>query len=379
MAGTAKWQSYGLGRWRWHAMPLLVWLASVGGVVWLLGHRAQRFELVGIAQGQQRQIAALTNGRLLMVPVQRFERVSQGQTLAVLADERIQAELATAGAEASRLRAELTAAMTRFAADAELQEAEQMAEARRFAFDVEQTRLDTLELKVVIETDQITFQRRRFELDRLNKLQEQNAVNEYELELAKTKYEALAKKIAENENVLAQSERDMEQAQQRLAAFAQQHPTPADIERLLEPLRQAVTVQELRMAELSLERSMLVLRSPMDGVVNELLRGAGEAVMSGEPILTLAASRPSEVIAYATAAQASRVEPGMAVELQLVRQGAPRRVAESSVQSVGPTIVELPLRLWKSPAVPEWGWPIKIAVSSKLEMLSGERIGVRGM
>ena len=145
-----------------------------------------------------------------------------------------------------------------------------------------------------------------------------------------------------------------------------------------EQVRMAVAVQEARIAELSLERSLLVLRSPMDGVVCEVLRSVGETITLGEPILTVAVSQPSDVIAYATATGRSRVDVGMEVELELARGGGPRVMAKSRVIGIGPTVEQLPMRLWQNPAVPEWGWPIGIAAPPAMKMLSGESVGVRG-
>ena len=87
MARDAKWQSYGFGRWRRHSMPVLVWMGAVAAVIWLIGHRAACVELVGIARAEQRQVAAVNDGRLAMIPVRLFEQVRAGETLAVLEDE----------------------------------------------------------------------------------------------------------------------------------------------------------------------------------------------------------------------------------------------------------------------------------------------------
>jgi hypothetical protein len=47
-----------LSRLRQHFLPILVWLCAVACVVVLFSRRSQRFEVLGIAQGQVRQIAA---------------------------------------------------------------------------------------------------------------------------------------------------------------------------------------------------------------------------------------------------------------------------------------------------------------------------------
>jgi len=162
MATTAKWQSYGLGRWRRHLAPIVIWLAACAGTGWLFTHRAQRCEMAGIAQGQHCRVSSLIDGRLLAAPVQRFEQVKRGQTLAVLEDGRIRAELATAAAETARLQAELAATEDRLAAEALVLDTEFLAEARRFAIDLENTRLKALELTVELETDRIRSVTRSF-------------------------------------------------------------------------------------------------------------------------------------------------------------------------------------------------------------------------
>jgi multidrug resistance efflux pump len=347
------------------------------GSGWLLAHRAQRCELTGIALGEQRRVASLIDGRLLVVPVRQFEQVKQGQTLAVLEDGRIRAELATAEAQAARLRAELVATEDRLAAEALVMNAEQMAEARRFDMDVEKARLRKLELTVELETDRIALEFLRFQTEWLGNLYEKHAASQYELASARSELEATKKRIKENENTLAQVELDLENTQRRRDSFTRHHAAPPTLNKALEPLRAALAVQQRRIDELSLNRAMLVLRSPMDGIVSEVLRGAGETLLAGEPVLTVTASQPSQVIAYATAAQAGRLEAGTPAELEVIRQGRPKRVAQSRVVATGPTVQRLPERLWQNPAVPEWGWPVKIAIAPKLGARSGEIVGIR--
>jgi len=235
--------------------------------------RSVRFSATGIAQGEQRQIAAQNPGRLLLLPVNLFEEVQQGQTLAVLEDDRIQAQLATAAAETARLRAELVATEDRLMAEAQVRAANQLSDTRRFALDVEQTRVRELELTVTNETDRITLQRLRFRLDRLLELRDTGSSATNELETAQTRYAALEKQIEENESFLSQVQRDLDEARQRRNAFTQLNPTAPCVEKALEPLQAALTVQERRIAELALERAMLVLQSPIEGTV-----GNGTAV-----------------------------------------------------------------------------------------------------
>ena len=372
-----NWRSYGLDCWKRHAASIFVWFAAIAGVVGLMERRTAQSDMPGLAQAEQRRVSAQKDGRLALVPVHLFESVHQGQTVAVLEDDRIKAALATAAAEAARLRAELRAAEASLASDAETLAADYVADERRFALNVEQARLEILELNVTLETDRIRRRRLQIELERLDGLQQNDAASHYEYEIAETNCAEIDRTIAENEKALAQLETDLTAAVERRDAFEKQHPTPAKVEELLRPYREAVSVQEARVAELNLDWALHVLHSPVDGIVGELLRGTGEAVLCGEPIVTVVAGRSSEVIAYAAESQAARITPGASVELQILRAGEKSQTAQSTVIGIGPTSVELPMRLWHNHEVPEWGWPVRIAASSELEMLTGEVVGVR--
>jgi multidrug resistance efflux pump len=376
MVPSPKWQSYTSGRLQRHAVPILVWLGALVGVVVLMGRRSGQIELAGMARSEQRQVAALSDGRVALVPVCPFQQVQKGQTLAVLEDDQVRAALATAAAEATRLRAELKATEARLAAEADSQELAYTADARRFAVDIEQTRLEMLQLTVTIETDRITLQRLQIELDRLRGLHQVGAASPLEYDIAVTEHAAAAKAIEENERALAQLKQDLRKAIERRDAFAQDQPTRAALEEILLPLRAAVSVQESQIAELSLQRATLVLYSPLDGVVSEVLRGAGEVVRPGEPILTVLASRPSDVITYVNAADANRIDAGAPSELALLRAGTRAERFTSEVIAVGPAIVQLPLRLRRNPAVPEWGCPVRLSIPVGVRLRCDELVAI---
>ena len=99
MAVSSKWMSYRGSRWRRHAVTLMVWMLAVTAVLWLFARRTQEFDAIGIAQGESRQIASVFQGRLVSVPVQLFGNVAYNDPVALLEDERIKAQIATAAAQ----------------------------------------------------------------------------------------------------------------------------------------------------------------------------------------------------------------------------------------------------------------------------------------
>ena len=228
-----------------------------------------------------------------------------------------------------------------------------------------------------MKKNQVALEYLRLRKDALRDLCKLHASTEFDWRAAETDYAQMVIQIEEDHKTLTQVQADLRDTRERQNTYEQRYPVFSVLDQVLAPLRAAVTVQERRIAELSLDRSMLALRSPMDGVVSELVRRAGETVMTGEPILTVSASQPSEVLIYVSAGQVNQFRVGMPVELEMVGRDHPRMMARSQVLGVGPAAVQLPMRLWQSPTVPEWGWPIGIAVSHKLQLLPGELVGVR--
>jgi len=367
--------NYHIGLWRWHILSVLVWFGAAAGVVGLFFYRSQRFEVLGFAAGEVRQIAATCTGRLKSVPVQLFETVSQGQTVAVLDDEHLQAQLATVSAEIKRLMAELIPTQEQLLAEAASSQSNWIADKRRFAIDVENARLRILELKTLIETDRLMLENLNLEVKTAEDLLEQQAVAPYELHKAQIEYNTLAKKIEENQNLLAQSEQDLKQTQRRYDDFAQHLLRHRPVDSSLEPIREAIKVQEQLIEELLVERAALVLKSPFDGVVSQIQARLGEAVLPGVPILTVAQAHPAEIIAYGSENQVSQIEEGTIVEL--VKNSQPAQIAQSQVSYVGPVVEQMPLRLWQNPNIPQWGRPFLVKVPPQMKLIPGELVGIR--
>ena len=382
-----KHNAYWLGWLRRQVLPVMIWLATIGFVVGLFFRRSERFEVLGIAQAQTIQIAPTVPGRLRIVTVGLFEKVTEGQVLAVLDDEVLQAELATALAEVQRLMAELVATQDTLVAEAANQEAARIADSRRFSVDVENARLQILELKTLLETDRIMLQDLELEVKIVQQLLDEDAIAPYELQKAQVLYDALAKKVEENQHLLRQAQEDLKQSEQRRSEFVRCQVVHPSVDSALELIRQAITVQERNVEHLLAQISQLVLKTPFDGVVSQIpqrpgqgvarrfMRRTGEMVLAGEPILAVAAASSSEVIAYIPEDQVGGVREGMKVEL--VKTSEPEQIAPSRVSYIGPVTEEMPVRLWRNPNFPQWGRPFLVKVPQQMELTPGELVGIR--
>ncbi len=360
-----------LSRLRRHIIPILVWLSVVACVVGLFTRRSQRFEIVGIARGQVRQIAVNCPARLKTIHVQLFENVKKGQTVAVvntvLDNEQprveLQAQLEPILAEIEHLAARLVPTQDDLLAEKADRQTNRLSDRRRFSIDVENARVQILSLRSQIASDRILLEDLAMEAKIVRELLEQDAVAPYELEKAQVQYNALATKIEENGHLLEQAKSDLEQNQQRRDEYARSHPFHPSVDDALEVIRKQIGVQQ--------RANEVRLRRPGE----KILRRPGEVVAAGEPILAIAEARPSEIIAYASDRQLGQVEEKMLVEL--IKNREPPQIATSQITHVGPTMELMPERLWLNPNIPQWGRPVVIEVPEGLELVPGEMVGIR--
>ena len=391
-----------------HAVPVVVWLVAVAAVVALFQRRAQRFEIVGIARSQVRQIAATSTARIRDIRVGLFEPVKAGQILAVVdtileneqtLEAELRTELASAAAEIEHLLAQLVPTQELMLAEACNLEVNRASDLRRFSADVENARLRILELQVAIAADRILLGDAAMEVAIVQKLVDEGAAARYELDKAKVQQESLAAKIQQSEVLLAQAREDLVQTRRRESQFVRQELAHPSVGQALDVIRKEIRVQEelvkglLRQLKALEAREAVELRSPIDGVViplyvraNEvlqqrpgenLMRRVGEVVTAGDPVLAVAQREPTEIVAYVNEPQIGSVRENMPV--QLVKPTAPAQIAQSRILSVGPAIEIMPQRLWRNPAMPEWGRSVSIGIPDGMTVVPGEIVGVKGL
>jgi len=393
-------------RLRLHLLPILVWLGAVVCVIGLFTRRVQRFEVLGMARGQVRQIAATCTGRLTDVRVNLFEQVDAGQTLAVidtildneqLLEAELKSQLDTAIAEIEHLTAQLVPTQEVLLADEADREINRATEMRRFLVDADQAKLQIYELKAQIASDRVLLADLAAEVKITEALLEEEAVAPYELQKAKVQHDSLAKKVEENQRMLEQAERDLESAKQRLSDFSQRQLTHPSVDSALEVIRKEAAVQErlmdglLKQLEALNSRRAVELKVPFDGVVipiqgqanqtilrrpgEDVIRRAGEVVRAGDTIFAVAELKPSEIVAYISESQLGLVREKTPVEI--IKNRPPEQKARCEVTYVGPTIELMPEQLWHNPAIPQWGRPIIIEIPEGMELVAGEMVGIR--
>lgn len=392
-------------RLRLHLLPILVWLMAVACVIGLFTRRSQRFEIVGMARSPVVHVSVNCPAKLKTVSVKPFENVKKGQTVAivntVLDDEQprieLQAQLDAILAEIEHLSAQLVPTEETLKAEESDRVINHIARMRSFDLDIENARIQILSLRSQIASDRIILEDLALEAKVTHDLVEQKAIAPIEHEKAQVQFSALKKKIEENEKLLDQAKRDLEQTQQRRDGYAKSLPFNPSVDDAVEVIRKQMAVQErlmdgvLAQLEALKARESLEIKAPIDGVVipiqqqandalmrrpgEKIIGQPGEVVTAGEPILAIAETSPTEIIAYIGDRLLGQVEENMPVEI--IKEREPSQIARSQITQIGPTMEIMPEQMWLNPNMPQWGRPVLIKIPEGLELVPGEIIGIK--
>jgi multidrug resistance efflux pump len=355
-------------------LPMLVWSVAAVTCAVLLTGRATRFDYIGLARSTQYVVSSSETGRLETLLVDEYDHVEAGDVVAKLDDSEVTARIERSRATIRQLGAELDAARTRLLADNQLDQAGWQNQLRRFETDEEDRRLAALELRVTIESDEIERERLALELKRAAPLLETGLMGQQEFESVRLMHDAVRTRISENRILLAQTESEFRTAMMRRESFEKDLPIAPGEVPLLQPLREAIEVENQRLREIRTRREATILRSPITGQVSSILCRRGQTVVPGEAILTVADGRVTEILAYLDESDSGAARENLPV--LVASRSRPDRVAESFVVLVGPDVELLPERLWRQSSTPQYGRAVVIAAVPGLELTPGELLTV---
>ncbi|MGE4286429.1 MAG: HlyD family secretion protein [Phycisphaerae bacterium] len=361
-----------------------IWLIAVVVSGMLFVNETDRTVLRGIAYSYEQPINAVETGYIRSINVKLYERVTKGQTLAVVKENTIareeyinanlEAQRATAEAELEQLKAELAAAEVEIAQEQGQLADEKLAMNRRLNVDWEEARFAVLEIKADLAPEKLELKDLQVQIDIVKKLIASDAAEQYELEVAMAAYERTSAQVAAHEQLLAQAEKNLAAAQARLDEAAPYIPlSPKLADARLEPIRKAIIVQEMTIEEILKQRDIIVLTAPFDGYINEMICLEGQTVVRGDPIMTVVKERPEYVVAWLNENQRAKVNQ----KVEIVSLSNMNQAFESQISDVSPSIAELPERLWLNPKVPEYGQTITIPFQPDFACLHNEMVGIK--
>ncbi len=347
--------NFNVGRWKRHAIPVIVWLIALLFVGAIFVRMRSRIELTGRVADYKTSVAAIERSTIKTLMVELYEPVKKGQVLAVLDDALLKAELSLVKAELELLQASLQ--MKRRSAQ------------RKFATDVESTRLEILQLRSEIEPDKISLLDLEYDLKRYTALAKKDAITDEEL--TKTKYacQALRKKIQLNEERLKQNLADLETKKQRAIEFNEGSEETADGSEI-NYLRNALNVESLKLQDIQIRLQSLVLKAPINGIVTRIRSRSGDVVEPAEEIFVLVVKKSSEIFSYVSTQQIGELKQGDSIVLQ--RANLEKNDLQLKINHIGPAVEELPEELWQHPDYPQYGVPVTVTLPEDNDLIPGE-------
>jgi multidrug resistance efflux pump len=366
-------------------LPVLVWVGAVAGVAGLFHRRIAQFEVVGIANAEVHDVGTNTRARVISVPVQLFKKVNKGDPVAVVStvldDERIEAAKAVIQAEIKSAGAQRTELRDNYEAEIYNRQSEWWAEMRAFTSDVVAAKLRIEDTKTVLENDRATREKmkreiRIFEIENAGNFGTDTTLYNKFNEM-KANLKTLEEKIKWDEGVLAKHEEKLEDANDRREQYIKYRPqagTDPNEAQIVKDLIIAALQQELN--ELEERQRELVLTAPCDGFVSNINTQVGEVVILPDfPIATITEEKPSSIIAYVSENMLGHFAGKK--EVEIVKGSLPKQIGRSEIINIGPRVEQLPQRLWRNQAIPQWGRAVQIEIPAGMKLLPNELVGVR--
>jgi multidrug resistance efflux pump len=372
---SVSWRQRGR-QFRQNVLPALTFSACVVCTAWLWQRNGAAPAVIGEVEAVRANVVAGADGILLprpQGPWTLFDRVEANQILARVDDRLVQAQLEASRRQLAQLRAQLGAT----SAEAELAESVRRIthrrEAVRLAWELQTRRLALLDRVTTIEADRIEMRRLTMRLEYLEPLLKEQAVSELDVLDTKLMRDTVDQRIKKAEQALAESRKQLDQANARLQAFPEHVAT--EVDRLIAPVREQITVQEALVDQLKIQIKLLEIRAPFSGTVTAIFLWPGQTIKAGDPIVTVAAEEGRYVVGYVRDDQRFRPEVGMPID---VRTRTQKPVGYTShVERVGPQVELVAQHLLRLPTQPEWGIPVRIAMPAAADLRPGELVEIR--
>lgn len=352
-------------------LPLIVWTVVLIFTSVLYLRRMDGIAVTGFAEEIRYSIAPQITGRLHRLEVRLNEDVASGQIVASFEDGDLLLQLQEAQAELHRMQFELERERALYQFKSAGQQVDQQTNMRRFARDVENAHVDYLDALASLTENRIELQGLELTLNRSRRLEENGLTPVATFDADRIAYDALKEKITVEESRTEALLETYRETDARYSRFLKEYmaETP-EAELILKPYENAIMVQEIRIEQANLAVRSRILRSPVDGVVAEILRRPGEVVSSGQSVISILEPVSARVVAYIPEQSIFNLQPGERVKI--VRVADPGCVFYSSITFLGGSVEQLPSRYTPGTMIPEWGLSVSISLPDSLMARPGE-------
>jgi len=349
---------------RLQGLPLITFAAVVATIAYLWNQNLAPSTFVGEVESVQENVASQKPGQLVDMTLDNFQSVKAGEVIGrvITTDPKvIEASLAVIRAEVELLKTGMDPILNQ----------------HRDAVNYQQLRLGWLVQRVDLAGARVRLQFAENELERVAKLFDekivprgisqgpnQNGVTGYEVALRDR--DALRTEVEERASVVAEIERKLQELKVPENWENPQANSPA--------VSAAIAVQDEKLRLTEAQLNPILLKAPMNGVVQKIYRRSGENILAGEPIVTLSAPNAQRIIGYVR--QPLPFEPRVGDTVKVYTRRPHRQTANATVLQVGAQmeIVTAPMRIRGYGIAMERGLPILLNLPAGLEVHPGELV-----
>ncbi|MFO1496969.1 MAG: biotin/lipoyl-binding protein [Verrucomicrobiota bacterium] len=340
-------------------VPAVLFIGAAIGVATMWRNNVAAPSFVGEVEAVQSNISSPKAGKLSQLNATRLQRVKAGDVIAqvITTDpEILQSSLAVIEAEIRLLRVNL----------------EPVLGQQRFALTYDRLRLDWMEQRVQLVTSRVRLELAEAELRRAEELFKDKVVSQQILDTARSAKESLQVEVDERNHLVAEQERNLK----TLGPTAREgsdpkQSNPEDV------MQASIRVQEEKLRLTEAELRPIKLTVPMDATITAVHHRSGEAIVAGEPIVTLTALNSDRILSYVRHPLAFRPQIGMKVEIRT--RSFDRCVSEAAIMEVGGQMEQITAALSSANGnrAQEIGLPILVSLPSSQKLLPGEIVDLR--
>ncbi len=361
--------------WRTTLLPAVVWVTATVAVLTLYQRQGQYLEATAVVDRHEVLLASMEDGRMVGLNAELLQRVEEGQIVGLLDTTLVEAELVIAQAELGRLRADLDANRAALTKATSERATDEFADYRRFQLNLEDARLELLDLQTAQTVEKVKRDRYALLDERQKELAEEGILEVAVYDDTRLRLETTETRIRENNLLIAMLGEQVKEAQARIDAFEPMVAGASDEDTLLAPLRESITVQQSRIQSIETRRARFVLRAPVAGEISQIFRRSGDILLAGTPILSITNPNSREAVAYLKEEDARRLSPDTPV--RVVSRTKPAQIVDAKILRVGASIQQLPVNLRRVASVVEWGLPVLIGELPEGVFFPGEAIDVK--
>jgi membrane fusion protein, multidrug efflux system len=334
-------------------VPVIVFGVVLLVVIYLWDVRVYNPTFTGKVYAEMALITAPETGLIRGMTVREFDRVSAGDTLAMV----MSVDTAVVATQIAVLRANIRLM--------ELSQ-EPLSDWTRNRLDLAGLRLDMVRETVDRSTSSLALEQARREAERMRTLRAQQLASAQELELVELALAQLEAEIAARDkafDALSAQVAGLESDDTRIAA------SRGDI------IAAAVDVYELEIAALQAALRPVAVRAPFDGVVSKVYYFNESYVPRGEPFIQLESEVATHIIGYLRQPLSVRPEPGMVVQVRSRR--TEKAILPGYIEQVGAQAMLFEESVQR-PGILETGLPVKIGLGGLegLKLIPGELVDV---